>query len=102
METAPVVRLVAERVRHLRRQRGWSAQQLAEACADAGMKTLSRGTIAKIESGVRKSVSAAEVQTLAKVLGVTPTELLAPEREYAGRRTSLSESLRPLVDILEQ
>lgn len=102
METAPVARLVAERVRHLRRQRHWSAQQLADACAEAGMKTLSRGTIAKIESGVRKSVSAAEVQTLAKVLGVTPTELLAPERERPDRPLSLSESLRPLVDILEQ
>src|SRR6266540_1077765 len=102
METASVAKLVAERVRQLRRQRNWSAQQLADACADTGMKTLTRGTIAKIESGVRKSVSAAEVQTLATVLGVTPSELLAPERERADRRLSLSQSLRPLVDILEE
>ncbi|QKV72438.1 helix-turn-helix domain-containing protein [Amycolatopsis sp. Hca4] len=102
MATAPVARLVAERVRQLRRRRNWSAQQLADACADAGMKTLTRGTIAKIESGVRKSVSAAEVQVLAKVLGVTPNELLAPGSRQPDRRLSLSESLRPLVDVLEQ
>ncbi len=102
METAPVAKLVAERVRHLRRQRNWTAQQLADACADAGTPSLTRGTIAKIESGVRKSVSAAEVRTLSTVLGVTPTELLAPDREYADRRPSLSRSVLPLVDVLEQ
>jgi transcriptional regulator with XRE-family HTH domain len=73
--------MVADRVRRLRRQRGWSAQRLADECANAGNVSLTRGTIAKIESGVRKSVTAEEVAVLARVLGVPVAELLAPELE---------------------
>jgi hypothetical protein len=40
------------------------------------MPSLNRGTIAKIESGVRKNVGADEIATLSKVLGVSPTDLL--------------------------
>lgn len=104
MEHAPVAKLVADRVRHLRKQRGWSAQQLADACAAAGMPVLSRGTIAKIESGVRKSVNAEEVAVLSQVLGVTPTELLAPESDAlaAGRMSvdTRAYSLGPMLDAL--
>ncbi|MGH3923375.1 MAG: helix-turn-helix domain-containing protein, partial [Pseudonocardiaceae bacterium] len=70
--------LAAERVRRLRIQHGWSARQLAEECARAGLHTLTRSTIAKIESGVRKSITAEEVEVLARVLGTTPTNLLSP------------------------
>ncbi len=77
MPAASVTRHVADRVRSLRSERGWSAQQLANECARVGMPSLSRGTIAKIESGVRKSITAEEVAVLADVLGVTPTSLLA-------------------------
>jgi tetratricopeptide (TPR) repeat protein/transcriptional regulator with XRE-family HTH domain len=70
---------VATRMRQLRRQRGWSALQLAEACAQAGLASLTRSTIAKIESGVRQSVTAEEIAVLARVFGVTPTDLVAPE-----------------------
>lgn len=73
--------MVAERVRRLRQQHGWTAQQLADMCADAGLPSLTRGTIAKIESGVRQSVSADELGVLANVLGVTATELLTPDLE---------------------
>lgn len=74
-----VTRGIADRVRQLRAERGWSARRLADECARAGLSTLTRGTIAKIESGVRKSVTAEELTVLARVLGVTPTELTAPE-----------------------
>jgi tetratricopeptide (TPR) repeat protein/transcriptional regulator with XRE-family HTH domain len=70
---------VATRMRQLRRQRGWSALQLAEACAEAGLASLTRSTIAKIESGIRQSVTAEEIAVLARVFGVTPTDLVAPE-----------------------
>lgn len=83
MEPAPIAKMVALRVRRLRTQRSWSAQRLAEECANAGVPALTRGTIAKIESGVRKSVSAEEVAVLARVFGVTPTDLLAPESSSA-------------------
>lgn len=77
MPDASVTRQVADRVRSLRSQLGWSAQRLGVKCAEAGMPSLTRGTIAKIESGVRKSITAEEVAVLARVLGVTPTDLMA-------------------------
>lgn len=79
MADATVTRTVADRVRSLRRGRGWSARELAEACERAGMATLSRSAIAKIESGVRKSVTAAELAVLAEVLKVPPSALLATD-----------------------
>ncbi|MFG1605667.1 NACHT domain-containing protein [Actinoplanes sp. NPDC049265] len=66
----------AERVRQLRKDRGWSAQRLAEECARYGPPWLSRGTIAKIESGIRKSVTTDDLTVLARAFGVEPTALL--------------------------
>jgi len=71
-----VTQHVADHIRDLRAQRRWSARQLAEECVRAGVKSLTRGTIAKIESGVRKHVTAEELAVLAQVLGVSPSVLL--------------------------
>lgn len=70
---------VGPRVQSLRQQRGWTAQRLAAECARAGMPSLTRGTLAKIESGVRKSVTAAELVALAHAFGVPVADLLPPE-----------------------
>jgi transcriptional regulator with XRE-family HTH domain len=70
---------VGHRVQLLRRRRGWSARRLAEECARIGTPSLTRGTLAKIESGVRKSVTTEELVALARALGVTPSNLLPPE-----------------------
>src|SRR5262249_23506284 len=69
---------VADRVRQLRTERAWSARKLAEACAAAGMPSLNRGTLAKIESGVRKSVTVAEIAALARAFGAQPTARVEP------------------------
>ncbi|WP_155368178.1 WD40 domain-containing protein [Catellatospora vulcania] len=81
-EEAPVdshvdARTVGSRIRQLRHERGWSAQKLADECARLGMSSLTRGTIAKIESGSRAKVPLDEVVILARALGITPDELLA-------------------------
>jgi transcriptional regulator with XRE-family HTH domain len=80
MDQQTTSRQLAKRIRLLRLRRGWSAQQLADKCARAGMPTLTRGTIAKIESFSRQSVTADELAVLADVLHVSPTQLLAAER----------------------
>ena len=67
---------IGDRVRSLRRQRRWTAQRLADECARAGLPSLTRGTLAKIESGVRKSVTAEELVVLARSLGVAVPDLL--------------------------
>jgi transcriptional regulator with XRE-family HTH domain len=69
---------LASRVRYLREKRSWTAQQLADECNRRGMASLTRATIAKLESGIRKSVTAEELGTLAMALDTTPTELLKP------------------------
>ena len=67
---------IAGRIRQLRTELGWSAQQLADECAKLGHPALNRSTIAKIESGVRKSVTAAELDVLGRALGVELTTLV--------------------------
>jgi transcriptional regulator with XRE-family HTH domain len=69
---------VVARLRGLRRQRGLSAREIAERCAEAGVPSLSRSTIAKIESGVRNFVTVEEIGALAAALGVRPADLLSP------------------------
>lgn len=81
MDQSATSRQLARRIRLRRLQRGWSAQQLADACADAGLDTLTRATIAKIESGTRLSVTADEIAVFARVLRTSPTELLAAESD---------------------
>jgi transcriptional regulator with XRE-family HTH domain len=75
---------VAERIKRLRKARGWSAEQLAEACADAGMPELNRSVIANIESRRRKHVTVEEALALAYVLDVAPVHLFVPIDTFDG------------------
>lgn len=67
---------VARCIRELRRQYALSARELSERCVAAGAPSLTRSTIAKIESGVRRFVTLDEAAALAQALGVAPHELL--------------------------
>jgi transcriptional regulator with XRE-family HTH domain len=73
--TAHDAQLVARRVRALRARQGVSARELAELCDRAGVSSLTRVAIAKLESG-RRGVLAGEVAALAQVLGVTTDDLV--------------------------
>jgi transcriptional regulator with XRE-family HTH domain len=77
-----VTELVANRVRRLRAELGWSAQRLADECAATGFPSLTRGTIAKIESGARKFVTADELRALARALRVSSADLLGDAPEH--------------------
>ncbi len=66
--------LVGPRVRKLRLEAGLSQESIAGRCQVAGWD-VSRGTFAKIESGLRR-VTDAEVVILAKVLKCSMDELL--------------------------
>ncbi len=81
---------VADRVKTLRAERRWSAQRLADECARAGMKSLSRSTIAKIEAGVRKSITVDELAVLSEVLGVTTDNLVASDSTSSSSLTSVA------------
>jgi transcriptional regulator with XRE-family HTH domain len=67
--------VVAQRMRELRRGRGWSAERLAEELARHGVEW-NRGVVTKLETGRRASVSVAELLGLAAVFEVSPLDLL--------------------------
>jgi tetratricopeptide (TPR) repeat protein len=71
-------RRLASRLRLLRQRRGMTARELAELCLNAGAPSLTRSTIAKIESGVRQSTTGHETAVLALVLSESVEHLLAP------------------------
>lgn len=62
----------------MRIERGWTAQDLADRLAAAGMPHLKRPVIANLESGRRQTVTVEEVLTLAWVLDVPPLMMFLP------------------------
>lgn len=77
--------VVANRVRAIRDQRGWTAQQLAARCAQIGAPRLTALVIANIETGRRdaqgrrrRNVTVDELVALARALDVPPVLLLYP------------------------
>jgi WD40 repeat protein/transcriptional regulator with XRE-family HTH domain len=75
MEQPDVNRIVAGHVQRLRKERGWSAQRLAEECRRFGPPFLDRGRIAKIEANLRRRIGIEEVEILARALDVTVDQL---------------------------
>jgi transcriptional regulator with XRE-family HTH domain len=71
------VETIAQRVKELRRKRGWSAAQLAEQLRGVGLDW-DRNIVANLETGRRANVSVSELLALAQVLTVAPMHLLVP------------------------
>ncbi len=90
---------VRVRLREARRARQLSAQQVADRAADLGMPSLTRSTIAKIESGVRKVVTLEEVVTLSRVLKVPLERLIGTGAEQGGSGSDVIASRLGSVDI---
>ena len=67
--------IIGDNVKKIRKQRGWTQDQLTAKCNLVGFN-ISRGTLAKIESKVRRVVDS-EVQLLAMALRITIDELFS-------------------------
>src|SRR5690606_15614422 len=93
-------RSVAGEVRRYRRERGLSAQQLADRCADLGMPGLGRMTIANLENGRRHSIALAEVLIRAAALDVAPAARASPVG-YAAAVEYLPGQEAPPLDALD-
>lgn len=76
MEQVAPRNFVGENIRRFRAQRSWTQEQLAAKCEVMGIP-LSRGTLAKIEAGIR-GASDFEVFVFARVLHVS-LEALFPK-----------------------
>jgi transcriptional regulator with XRE-family HTH domain len=77
--------VVAERVKEVRKRRGWNNAALAAECAKAGAAQLTENVLENIEHGRRdkagrrrRTVSVDELLTLAIALNVAPVHLLVP------------------------
>jgi hypothetical protein len=75
--TAQVMATVAAEVRHRRKERGMSAQELANACAAIG-HPIPRNVIANMESGRRSVLPLVDVIVLAEALDTHPALLIYP------------------------
>lgn len=82
--------VVAQRIRSLRGARSWSADRLADECANLGAPQINRSVIANIETGRRSSVSLEEWLVLALALGVAPLDLISPD-DWEGEVAVASE-----------
>lgn len=83
--TEPPSEVVAQRLRQLRRSRGWSAQRLAEECDRLGAPHLSASVIANIETGRkdtagkrRRDVTVEELLIFSYALNAPTVALLVP------------------------
>ena len=72
-----IVAGVAEEIRRLRKVQSMSVQKVADGTAAAG-NPISRTTIADMELGRRKYITAGELMTIAYVLNVPPVSLVFP------------------------
>jgi transcriptional regulator with XRE-family HTH domain len=87
--------LIAQQVRWRRKARGWSAKDLSDKCLADGFD-IPRSTIADLENGRRRSVSVAELLAFARVLGVSPMDLVYPLELGGAFRVSRTEWLTSL------
>ncbi|MEU4177491.1 helix-turn-helix transcriptional regulator [Streptomyces sp. NPDC026589] len=72
-----VMATVAAEVRRRRKELGWSAQDLADRCAEID-HPIPRNVIANMESGRRSNLPLVDVMVLAEALGTPPICLLYP------------------------
>jgi transcriptional regulator with XRE-family HTH domain len=70
-------KVIAARVKELRKSRGWSAADLAQAMKAVGIEW-ERIIVTKLETGRRASVSVEEMLALAYVLDVAVVDLVVP------------------------
>jgi transcriptional regulator with XRE-family HTH domain len=98
--------IIVQRVKVLRRERGWSARELARRCAEAGAPELTLSVLNNIETGRpdpktgkrRRRVDVEELLALARTFDVLPSDLLEPLR---GRPLDFLESVEQLRRAVE-
>ena len=77
-------------IRKLRSEHGWTQDDLAAKLQLAGLESMSRVSVAKVESQIR-SVYDYELALIAEVLGCTSTDLMPPLRSLKPQLTSLAK-----------
>lgn len=79
---------IGPNVRRLRIERGWTQEQLAARLQLAGLHSLDRVGVAKIESQLRSAYDY-EVAIIAEVLAVDPGQLMPPSDQLTEQLDAL-------------
>jgi transcriptional regulator with XRE-family HTH domain len=89
--------VIADRVKSLRKKRGWSAERLAEEMTAAGIPW-TRVVVTKLETARRPGVNVAELFGLAYALGVSPVHLVVDPDDDSQYRVTATCSA-PAADV---
>ena len=65
-------------VKHLREEKGWTQDELAEKCGYTSVNR--KSTVSKIEKG-ESDLPASKIKTLATIFGTSPSDLIDPPEE---------------------
>lgn len=96
--TTQISTTVAGEVRRYRLQRGLSAQQLSDRCAELGM-LIPRTVVSNIENGRRGNITVAEILILGRALDVPPGVLVFPVGYAEQVEPTPGESTHPMRAI---
>ena len=101
MAVQTATRVVAERVREVRKRRGWTMAQLAERCAAIGAPQITENALENLEygrRGTRRAVTVDDLFALAVALDIAPVHLLVTpdEDETSARRRAWVRGLDAL------
>jgi len=69
---------IGARVKHYREAQGMTGRALSARCIDLGLE-IRPAVLSTIETGVRDSITTAELLVLARAVGVSPLSLLLPQ-----------------------
>jgi transcriptional regulator with XRE-family HTH domain len=100
--------LIRARVRELREERNWSAQDLSDHLSEQLGVDISRSMLANYENGRRPDLTASEFIALAQVFGVSLVEMCTPEDELLQTRSKSGPAVvaygwrRQMEDLQEQ
>jgi transcriptional regulator with XRE-family HTH domain len=107
MTTRAPSELVGQRIKDLRLERGWTADDLAKRCAEVGAPEITSAVIANIETGRkdktgrrRRDVTIDEVLKLAYALEVPPVRLFVPLLSGEALQISPEVSEKPFEVLL--
>lgn len=96
--SSPTTRRPAHnRIRELRRARGWSAQRLSDECERAGRR-IPRATLAGLENNPDRECRVSELVILSRALRVPPSEIYPDLGDY-GYRAGLAAARDALAHL---
>lgn len=89
-----ITKMIVDRVRDIRKRRGWSAQAFANELKRVGLDW-DRSVVANLEAGRRNWISVEELLAIASVLDVAPVHLIVPTDDNDAAYPVTSEQTEP-------